>query len=48
MACGMTTCENEYLGSEVCVQPRFNSLWLTGLKAPTNQPMDEGDFHKEM
>ena len=33
----MMTCElNNWIQSEVCVQPWCNPLWLTGLKAPTN------------
>ena len=37
MTCGMMTCERNNLEIEVCVQPWCNPLWLTGLKAPTNQ-----------
>ena len=31
------TCEMNNLEIEVCVQSWCNTLWLTGLKAPTNQ-----------
>ena len=40
MTCGMMTCEMNNLDSEVCVQPWFNPLCLTGLKAPTNKLTD--------